>query len=263
MIASSSRSRSWLTTSSAPRYDAQESEQPLLRVGVEVVGRLVEQEQLAARRTGCGRARRGGARHRRARSAGGRAGRGAGRARRRGGGPPTRPRSRPRRGTTPRRAANRATLRSDGSSSTRDAQLLELARGGVEAAAGQDVGEPGGVDARATRPRVLGQVAEASGRRTTPPAASASPASTFSRLVLPAPLRPTRPTLSPARSENDASAKVRRPPTSTDSERAWSTLHGPTRARPGRNRFRALEAAPRHVESDGQGANPPRSRLPP
>ena len=48
MIASSRRSRSWLTTSSAPRYERRNAEQPLLRVGVEVVGRLVEQEQLAA-----------------------------------------------------------------------------------------------------------------------------------------------------------------------------------------------------------------------
>ena len=58
---------------------------------------------------------------------------------------------------------------------------------------------------------------------TVPAAAGASPPSTLSRLVLPAPLRPTRPTLSPARTRNDASSRVRRPPTSTLSWRASST----------------------------------------
>ena len=48
VIASSSRSRSWLTTSSPPRYAAQELEQPGAGVGVEVVGGLVEEEQVTA-----------------------------------------------------------------------------------------------------------------------------------------------------------------------------------------------------------------------
>ena len=48
MIASSSRSRSWLMTSSAPRYAAEELQQPRLGVDVEVVGGLVEQEDVAA-----------------------------------------------------------------------------------------------------------------------------------------------------------------------------------------------------------------------
>ena len=58
---------------------------------------------------------------------------------------------------------------------------------------------------------------------TVPAVAGTSPPSTLSRLVLPAPLRPTRPTLSPARTRNDASSNVRRPPTSTLSWRASST----------------------------------------
>ena len=52
-------------------------------VGVEVVGGLVEQEQVAAARRGCGRARAGAARRPTARRAGGRAGRRRGRRRRR------------------------------------------------------------------------------------------------------------------------------------------------------------------------------------
>src|SRR5580704_8472465 len=56
-----------------------------------------------------------------------------------------------------------------------------------------------------------------------PPASGVSPPSTRSRLVFPAPLRPTNPTLSPARTVNDASTKVRRPPTSTLRSRTWST----------------------------------------
>src|SRR5260370_1369528 len=50
---------------------------------------------------------------------------------------------------------------------------------------------------------------------TEPAAGGASPPSAFSRVVLPAPFLPTRPTLSPARTMNDASSKVTRPPTST------------------------------------------------
>src|SRR5215831_6041906 len=56
-----------------------------------------------------------------------------------------------------------------------------------------------------------------------PCAADAAPAMTFRSDVLPAPLRPTRPTLSPGCSENDASVRVWRPPTSTASSRTWST----------------------------------------
>ena len=63
------------------------------------------------------------------------------------------------------------------------------------------------------------------GRDTIPPAGSDSPAMTFSSEVLPAPLRPTRPTLSPACNENEAPVVVNRPPTSTLRSRTWSTRH--------------------------------------
>src|SRR6266511_5157644 len=52
-------------------------------------------------------------------------------------------------------------------------------------------------------------------REITPPADGASPASALRRLVFPAPLRPTSPTLSPARSVNEAPSTTRAPPTST------------------------------------------------
>ena len=50
-----------------------------------------------------------------------------------------------------------------------------------------------------------------------------APPSTRSRLVLPAPLRPTRPTLSRARIVKAASSTTKRPPTSTLTPRTWST----------------------------------------
>src|SRR5438270_8111082 len=56
-----------------------------------------------------------------------------------------------------------------------------------------------------------------------PAAASSSPARTFSRLVLPAPLRPTRPTLSPAATVNEASLSTRLATTSMARFRTWST----------------------------------------
>src|SRR4051812_20315396 len=61
-------------------------------------------------------------------------------------------------------------------------------------------------------------------RCTEPAAAGAAPPSTRSRLVLPAPLRPTRPTLSRARTEKVAPDTTKRPPTSTASELATSTV---------------------------------------
>ena len=60
-------------------------------------------------------------------------------------------------------------------------------------------------------------------RCTTPAYGSAAPPSTFSRLVLPAPLRPTRPTLSRARIEKLAPSRMTVPPTSTASSRTCST----------------------------------------
>ena len=56
-----------------------------------------------------------------------------------------------------------------------------------------------------------------------PAAGATSPLKTLSKLVLPAPLRPTRPTLSPARKPKVARDKTVRPPTSTLSSRASST----------------------------------------
>ena len=91
-------------------------------------------------------------------------------------------------------------------------ELLEADRGLVQAPARQDVGQPAGLHLR-------GQPAAGPGSgnpsaptvSTLPPAGGSSPLKTLSRLVLPAPLRPTRPTLSPARTLNEASARVRRP----------------------------------------------------
>src|SRR5712692_3083844 len=58
---------------------------------------------------------------------------------------------------------------------------------------------------------------------TNPASESCSPASTLSRLVLPAPLRPTSPTLSPAATVKLASDKTRRAATSMARLRTWST----------------------------------------
>src|SRR5262245_18159193 len=66
---------------------------------------------------------------------------------------------------------------------------------------------------------------------------------TFSIVVLPAPLRPTRPTLSPARSVNEARSSVGRPPTSIDSSRTWSTDHGRALGRAARPGFGVLARA--------------------
>src|SRR5215218_5915056 len=64
-------------------------------------------------------------------------------------------------------------------------------------------------------------------RRTTRPAAgSLSPPRTRNRLVLPAPLRPTRPTLSRGMTVKSADSTTSRPPTSTESPWAWSIRSG-------------------------------------
>ena len=67
---------------------------------------------------------------------------------------------------------------------------------GVDAAPGQHVGDGRAAVEHAVDPRVLGQVAEAALAHDPPAAGSASPPRTLNRLVLPAPLRPTSPTLS-------------------------------------------------------------------
>src|SRR6266550_4797070 len=58
-------------------------------------------------------------------------------------------------------------------------------------------------------------------RSTRPAAASSSPARPLRRLVLPAPLRPTSPTLSPEFTVKLASASTRRAATSMASPRDW------------------------------------------
>src|SRR5262249_24181865 len=75
-----------------------------------------------------------------------------------------------------------------------------------------------------------GRYPTCSGRSTMPCVPGAAPAMTFRSEVLPAPLRPTSPTLSPACSENDASVSVYRPPTSTASSRTCNTAYHGTGA---------------------------------
>ena len=138
--------------------------------------------------------------------------------------PPPPPRSRPRCRTPPRRSSTRCTFFGDGSASTAACSSASRCAAAVEPAAREHVRQRGAVDARAARRRVLREVPEARGAATrSPPAGSASPAMTFSSDVLPAPLRPTRPTLSPGCSENEAPVVVNRPPTSTLRSRTWST----------------------------------------
>ena len=81
-------------------------------------------------------------------------------------------------------------LRSEGSSSTASRSFSSRRDRLVEAPPGQDVGQPGGVDARALGPRVLGQVAERALAHDGAAGRAVSPPRTLSRLVLPAPLRP-------------------------------------------------------------------------
>ncbi len=165
---------------------AQEVEHPVLGVGVEVVGGLVEQQHVAAGEEDAGAAPRGGARRRTARRGAGRRGRQRGRGRRRGGAPRTRPSSRRRCGSAPRRGLKRSTLRVARVLLDAEPELLDAHQRVVEAAPGQHVGEGGEVVGHAVEPRVLRQVAEAAldGDRAARGAASA-PASTLSRLVLP------------------------------------------------------------------------------
>src|SRR5918993_5694863 len=61
---------------------------------------------------------------------------------------------------------------------------------------------------------------------TRPDLGSTAPPRTLNRLVLPAPLRPTMPTLSRAITVKLAESTTRRPPTSTEIAWAWSTGPG-------------------------------------
>ena len=108
-----------------------------------------------------------------------------------------------------------------------DAELLDALQLGVDAAAGEDVGDGGAAVEHAGDARVLRQVAEARPcGRPRPADGSVSPPSTRNRLVLPAPLRPTRPTLSRGMTVKSADSTTSRPPTSTESACAWSTCPG-------------------------------------
>ena len=90
-------------------------------------------------------------------------------------------------------------------------------------AAGEHVGDAAAAVERGVDLRVLRQVAEAAlAHRPGPTCGSAAPPSTLNRLVLPAPLRPTMPTLSRAITVKLAESTTSRPPTSTEIAWAWS-----------------------------------------
>ena len=115
-------------------------------------------------------------------------------------------------------------------------------------------------------PRVLRQVAErALAARHGPAAGSVSPPSTRNRLVLPAPLRPTRPTLSRGMTVKSADSTTSRPPTSTESPWAWSTRSGCQAGRPDPTMFGVGDAAGSRVARRGGGLGrrpPPHRRRP-
>ena len=127
-----------------------------------------------------------------------------------------------------------------------DAQLLDAHQLVVDAPAGQHVGDGAALLQR--RRRCAGPAAGSRSRpcgSPVPAVGSVSPPSTLNRLVLPAPLRPTRPTLSRGMTVNEASATTSRPPTSTESpgpatwpSRLWSGVDGEATNRrpPGRRR---------------------------
>ena len=183
---------------------AQELHQPLLGVDVEVVRRLVEQQQVAAREQDARELdapalTTGQRADREVEAVGARA-----RARRRCAAPPTRPRSRPRCGTRPRRCRNALHV-------ARRRVGVDLRRAAPRAGAPRRRGRGPTARARARcrRARRRAAAGPAGGSRPRrararrPRGRRARPASTFSSEVLPAPLRPTRPTLSPACSENE------------------------------------------------------------
>ena len=191
---------------------AQELEQPGAGVGVEVVGRLVEQQQVAAAEedaheldapplTAGERAegeRRGGRR--------------AGRRRRRACAPPPRPRShRPTR-TRSCAAPKRSMLRLRRRLVHRDPQLLERAAGARRARARRARGRGPSCRRAPRRPEGPGRGSRWRRRGGRPrPEGESAPPSTRSSVVLPAPLRPTRPTLSPGRTCSVTPSTIRLP----------------------------------------------------
>ena len=205
---------------------AQERHQPFLGVDVEVVRRLVEQQEVVAGEqdareldppafTTRERA------DREVEAIGGEpeSGRDAPHLR-------LRPRSRPRSRTRPPRWRTRATLRGDGSASTAACSSATSAAAASRPRPESTCDERGAVAplAPCAAGPGRGSRAPSGGTRSRRPARD-SPAMTFSSEVLPAPLRPTSPTLSPACSENEAPVVVNRPPTSTLRSRTWSTRH--------------------------------------
>ena len=213
-------------TSSAPRYAAQEAHQPLLGVDVEVVRRLVEAQHVAAGEQDAGQldapALATGQHADRvldaARADAEPGGQGAGLAV--GGVPAVRAELLLGAGVAGDVALVGQLLHGD-------AQLLDALELGVDARARTGCGRRR--CGRRGRRRCAGPAAGSRTRpcgRTRPAAGSASPPSTRNRLVLPAPLRPTRPTLSRGMTVKSADSTTSRPPTSTESACAWSTGPG-------------------------------------
>ena len=131
-------------------------------------------------------------------------------------GPPTRPRSRRACRNASSALPNARTLRADGSSSTFRCSASILRASALEARAHSTCASAVPSSPVPAGGGSCGQVAETFGAEHDPAAAGAAPAMTLSIDVLPTPLRPTSPTLSPACSEKEAPVDVYRPPTSTE-----------------------------------------------
>ena len=158
-----------------------------------------------------------------------------------------------------------------------DLGLAQPAYDVVEAARGQD--PVAGEDVGVADARVLRQVADLAGLRARVPAAgSASPARILVSVVLPAPLRPTRPTLSPAR-DPEGDVLHEQPGTGADLEvvggdhdviTSLRSRVRPSRGRPGPDRQssggRAMRFNPegpaRPGARPGRGAGVGRRRFP-
>ena len=205
---------------------AQEAHQPLLGVDVEVVRRLVEAQHVAAGEQDAGQLdapplAAGQHADREVDAARDRC-----RARRRAPGPRCRRRSRRSCGTAPRRGCSGPRCARRAAPPWRcAASRCARARRRCRARTGCGTRPCG----RRARRRCAGPAAGSRTpplRTTRPAAGSVSPPSTRNRLVLPAPLRPTRPTLSRGMTVKSADSTTSRPPTSTESPWAWSIRSG-------------------------------------
>ena len=141
VMASSRRSRSWLTTSRAPAVGAQEAHEPVLGVAVEVVGGLVEQQDVAAGEEDAGQLDPPPLATREHPERAGRCGRRRARDRRPAGAPRTRRRSRPRAAKASSALAKRAMARSDGCSSMAIRSFSSRSAASSRPRPGQDVGQ--------------------------------------------------------------------------------------------------------------------------